>query len=132
MHIMMRGLLICVVILFMHGNGWSVEMPWEKDGVTKGEAKRTFAQLPETDRQAVLDCICKCNSTANLSLVRVYYTTAPSDASPACSDTQQGPCVNQGNGCWRHFPPVNGNCMTQCAARYDLDTVPNEMLNAGR
>lgn len=39
MQSMMRGLLMCAVILFMHGNGWSLEMPWEKEAVTKDAVK---------------------------------------------------------------------------------------------
>jgi hypothetical protein len=90
----------------------------------KGQPAKPAAEvagLTAEVRQAVLDCICDCSSTANKSMVGVYYDPKPVDASPSCADPSNGPCVNRGYGCWRHKPSSGGDCVEGC---YRKNKVP--------
>lgn len=83
-----------------------------------------LAALPEKQRQDVLDCLCSCGSTANQSMVAVYWNPAADDASPSCAKPAQGPCINKGYGCWRSQPASAGDCANRCAKAAGLGRVP--------
>lgn len=88
---------------------------------------RQFSELSPQEQQNVLNCLCRCNSTATSS-VSVYYETKPVSASPHCNDTANGPCVNQGFGCWRHVPQNTGSCAERCYKSSNVQSVPNNYM----
>ena len=90
---------------------------------------RSWAQLNEKERQGVLDCLCKCNSSATSS-VAVSYNPKASDASPHCAKMSNGPCINQGYGCWRHVPDGGSKCAQECYGKYSVTGAPDNMLKA--
>jgi hypothetical protein len=96
------------------------------------KAPRKFEEINEKDRQNVLDCLCQCSSTANQSVVGVAWDPKPRDASPDCSKASNGPCINQGFGCWRHFPVGTGECATKCYGKANVVSVPEATLNVGK
>jgi len=79
----------------------------------------------------VLDCLCRCNSSASSS-VAVGYNPKPSNASPSCAKLSNGPCINQGFGCWRHFPDGGSECAKGCYKRYNTTGAPASALNVGK
>ena len=85
----------------------------------------------EKERQGVLDCLGRCNSSASSS-VAVGYNPKPSDASPSCAKASNGPCINQGFGCWRHFPDGGSECAKGCYKRYNTTAAPASALNLGK
>jgi hypothetical protein len=93
---------------------------------------RKFEELNEKERQSALDCLCQRSSTANQSAAGVGYDLKPRDASPDCSKTSNGPCINQGFGCWRHFPAGSGECATKCYGKANVASVPEATLNLGK
>ena len=92
---------------------------------------KDWGALTEKERQSVLDCLCRCNSSASSS-VAVGYNPKPSDASPSCAKLSNGPCINQGFGCWRHFPDGGSECAKGCYKRYNTTGAPASVLNAGK
>ena len=92
---------------------------------------KDWGALTEKERQGVLDCLCRCNSSASSS-VAVGYNPKPSDASPSCAKLSNGPCINQGFGCWRHFPDGGSECAKGCYKRYNTTGAPASVLNAGK
>ncbi len=90
---------------------------------------RSWAQLNEKERQGVLDCLCRCNSSATSS-VAVSYNPKASDASPHCAKMSNGPCINQGFGCWRHVPDGASKCAQECYGKYSVTGAPDSMLKA--
>lgn len=92
---------------------------------------KAWEALTEKERQGVLDCLCRCNSSASSS-VAVGYNPKPSDASPSCAKLANGPCINQGFGCWRHFPDGGSECARGCYKRYNATGAPASALNAGK
>ena len=90
---------------------------------------RSWAQLNEKERQGVLDCLCRCNSSATSS-VAVSYNPKASDASPHCAKMSNGPCINQGFGCWRHVPDGGSKCAQECYGKYSVTGAPDSMLKA--
>jgi hypothetical protein len=92
---------------------------------------KAWEALTEKERQGVLDCLCRCNSSASSS-VAVGYNPKPSDASPSCAKASNGPCINQGFGCWRHFPDGGSECAKGCYKRYNATGAPASALNAGK
>ncbi len=105
--------------------------PTPKPTPTPPPRVRQFSELTQEEQKAVLDCLCRCNSTATSS-VAVYYDAKPDNASPACSDTSNGPCVNKGFGCWRHVPVNTGQCAEGCYKRSNVQGVPANLMNAGK
>ena len=103
--------------------------PEKKD--TPPPPPKAWEALTEQERQGVLDCLCRCNSTATSS-VAVGYNPKPSDASPSCAKLANGPCINQGFGCWRHFPDGGSECAKGCYKRYNTTGAPAGVLNAGK
>ena len=93
---------------------------------------KAWEALTEKERQNVLDCLCVCNSTANTSIVGVAYDPKPSNASPHCAKASNGPCINQGYGCWRHFPDGGSECAKKCYTRYNATGAPGTVLNVGK
>ena len=93
---------------------------------------KAWEALTEKERQNVLDCLCVCNSTANTSIVGVAYDPKPSNASPHCAKAANGPCINQGYGCWRHFPDGGSECAKKCYTRYNTTGAPGTVLNVGK
>jgi hypothetical protein len=93
---------------------------------------RPFDQLNDKEKENVLTCLCKCNSTANQSIVSVYWDPKPLNASPHCFDAGNGPCVNQGFGCWRHYPEGGSDCAKNCTKRAGVISVPDGELNKGK
>ncbi len=89
---------------------------------------RQFNELNKDEQQKVLDCLCRCNSTATSS-VAVYYDTKPDGASPSCMDLKNGPCVNKGFGCWRHVPVNTGGCAERCYKNANVQGVPSSLMN---
>ena len=81
------------------------------------------ALTPERQK-ALLDCLCKCGSDANLSMVSVSWNPKPDNHSPGCADTSGGPCINKGYGCWRTSPASGGQCADACARKAGLRSVP--------
>jgi len=101
----------------------------------QGQAKplRKFEELNEKERQNLLDCLCKASSTANQSIVGVSYDPKPRDSSPHCAQASNGPCVNQGYGCWRHFPDGGGKGAQDCYQRAGMTgAAPTPILVAGK
>lgn len=92
---------------------------------------RSWSQLNDKERQGVLDCLCRCNSSATSS-VAVSYDPKPSDGSPHCANMANGPCINQGFGCWRHVPEGGGKCAQECYGKYSVTGAPDSMLKAGK
>lgn len=92
---------------------------------------KDWGALTEKERQNVLDCLCRCNSSATSS-VAVGYNPKPSDASPSCAKLSNGPCINQGFGCWRHFPDGGSECARGCYKRYNTTAAPASALNTGK
>ena len=92
---------------------------------------KAWEALTEKERQGVLDCLCRCNSSATSS-VAVGYDPKPSNASPSCAKAANGPCINQGFGCWRHFPDGGTDCAKGCYKRYNATGAPAGVLNAGK
>lgn len=92
---------------------------------------KDWGALTEKERQGVLDCLCRCNSSASSS-VAVGYNPKPSDASPSCAKASNGPCINQGFGCWRHFPDGGSECAKGCYKRYNTTAAPASALNLGK
>ncbi|MFQ3574357.1 MAG: hypothetical protein SNJ53_06980, partial [Thermodesulfovibrionales bacterium] len=90
---------------------------------------RQFSELSKDEQKEVLNCLCRCNSTATSS-VSVYYEPKPVNASPDCAETKNGPCVNQGFGCWRHVPQNTGQCAERCYKSSNVQTVPSSYMNA--
>ncbi|MBK7551108.1 MAG: hypothetical protein IPI61_05245 [Syntrophaceae bacterium] len=92
---------------------------------------KDWGALTEKERQGVLDCLCRCNSSASSS-VAVGYNPKPSNASPSCAKLSNGPCINQGFGCWRHFPDGGSECAKGCYKRYNTTGAPASALNVGK
>jgi len=92
---------------------------------------KAWEALSDKERQGVLDCLCRCNSSASSS-VAVSYNPKPSDASPSCAKLANGPCINQGFGCWRHFPDGGSECARGCYKRYNTTGAPASALNLGK
>jgi hypothetical protein len=92
---------------------------------------RNWSQLNDKERQGVLDCLCRCNSSATSS-VAVSYDPKPSDGSPHCANMANGPCINQGFGCWRHVPEGGSKCAQECYGKYSVTGAPDSVLNAGK
>ncbi|MCX8027993.1 MAG: hypothetical protein N3A62_09105 [Thermodesulfovibrionales bacterium] len=90
---------------------------------------RQFSELSPQEQKEVLNCLCRCNSTATSS-VSVYYDTKPDNHSPSCSDLKNGPCVNKGFGCWRHVPQNTGQCAERCYKSHNVHSVPSSYMNA--
>ena len=93
---------------------------------------KKYEQLTDKERQNVLDCLCQCNTTAAPGVVATYYDPKPSNSSPHCAKTSNGPCINQGFGCWRHFPVNTGDCSKKCYGRYNVESVPDAAVNLGK
>jgi len=111
-----RGLLLAQII-----QSHKQHHPDQYDGIDVGAALRKGGKpgasknpVAEAVRASVLDCMCRCNSTPNMSVVGVSYDPKPRDASPSCQNPANGACVNQGYGCWRHVPPSSGECVDRC------------------
>lgn len=96
--------------------------------LTQTPRPKQFNELTKDEQQKVLDCLCRCNSTATSS-VAVYYETKPISASPSCNDPSNGPCVNQGFGCWRHVPQNTGSCAERCYKSANILSVPDSYMN---
>ncbi|MCX5813815.1 MAG: hypothetical protein NT178_14900 [Proteobacteria bacterium] len=103
----------------------------KKPDVPKPPPKK-YEQLTDKERQNVLDCLCQCNSTAVPGAVSTYYDPKPSNSSPHCAKTSNGPCINQGFGCWRHFPINTGDCSKKCYGKYNVESVPDAAVNLGK
>lgn len=85
---------------------------------------RQFNELTQDEQKRVLDCICRCSSSAKSS-VTVYYDPKPVNTSPNCSEPSNGPCVNQGFGCWRHVPKSSGKCEDDCYKSANTQSLPD-------
>jgi hypothetical protein len=107
--------------------------PLEKkpDAPSQPPPSRTFEQLSDKEKQGVLNCLCKCNSTGT-SAVSISYDPKPSNASPHCAQGSNGPCINQGFGCWRHVPDGGSKCAQDCYKSANVTGVPDSVLNAGK
>ena len=42
-----------------------------------------------------------------------------------CAKAANGPCINQGYGCWRHFPDGGSECAKKCYTRYNTTGAPS-------
>ncbi len=88
------------------------------------ELPASVAALPEQKQKDLLDCLCSCGSTANQSMVAVYWNPKPDGSSPSCAKPSEGPCMNKGYGCWRTQPAGSGECAERCTKRAGLGAVP--------
>jgi len=93
---------------------------------------KKYEQLTDKEKQNVLNCLCQCNTTAVPGVVSTFYDPKPRDTSPHCAKPSNGPCVNQGFGCWRHFPINTGDCAKRCYDRYNVGSVPDAAVNLGK
>ena len=59
-------------------------------------------------------------------------TRSPRTRRPSCAKAANGPCINQGFGCWRHFPDGGTDCAKGCYKRYNATGAPAGVLNAGK
>jgi len=103
-----------------------------KKPVDQKPPPKKYEQLTDKEKQNVLDCLCQCNTTAVPGAVSTYYDPKPSNSSPHCAKTSNGPCINQGFGCWRHFPVNTGDCSKKCYGRYNVESVPDAAVNLGK
>jgi phenylpyruvate tautomerase PptA (4-oxalocrotonate tautomerase family) len=92
---------------------------------------RRFEQLSDNEKQGVLNCLCRCNSTGT-SAVSISYNPKTSNASPNCAKSSNGPCINQGFGCWRHFPDGESKCAQGCYKSANVTGVPESVLKTGK
>jgi hypothetical protein len=91
---------------------------------------RAWGQLTKDEQQKALDCLCRCNSSATSS-VSVSYDPKPSNASPSCAKASNGPCINQGFGCWRHVPEGGSECAKNCYKQVNTTGAPDAVLKEG-
>ncbi|HAL92358.1 MAG TPA: hypothetical protein DCM68_04965 [Verrucomicrobia bacterium] len=86
---------------------------------------RRFADLPKTEVQALLNCLCSASLGANPWVAQGYNTTIPPDADPkkhSCGSLANGPCMAQGFGCWRSFIKWSNPGIADCLASFNLPT----------
>lgn len=104
--------------------------PTPKPTPSPSPKAREFGELTAEEQQKVLNCLCRCNSTA-ASHLSVYYDPKPDNHSPSCSDPNNGPCINKGFGCWRHYPETTGECAERCYKSNNVKSVPNTYIKGG-
>lgn len=98
---------------------------WETGGSSAssgGKPTTTAAATPPpsaTGTQSLWDCICRCNSSASSS-VSVSYDLKPRNTSPSCAKPENGQCVNQGFGCWRHKFDSSSACAKSCYKSHNV------------
>lgn len=92
-----------------------------KPTTTSSPATTAAATPPRssTGTQALWDCICRCNSSASSS-VSVSYDLKPRNSSPSCAKPENGQCVNQGFGCWRHKFDSSSACAKSCYKSHNV------------
>ena len=99
-----------------------------RDKLVKNAKKmptRRFTDMPKTEVQQLLDCLCSQSLGANPWVAQGYNTTIPPDADPkkhSCGSLNNGPCMAQGFGCWRSYIKWGNPGISDCLASFNLPT----------
>ena len=84
---------------------------------------RRFEDLPDTELQRLLSCLCSKSLGAASHVAQGYYPQA-SDASPHCKNLGNGPCMASGFGCWRSFIKWSNPGIADCLAQFNVADNP--------
>lgn len=88
----------------------------------KGPPRR-FQDLPNTEVQRLLDCLCSASLGAAMGVAQGYNTNIPPGSKGySCGDLGNGPCMASGFGCWRSFIRWSNPGIADCLASFNLPT----------
>ena len=84
---------------------------------------RRFQDLPKTEVQGLLDCLCSASLGAAMGVAQGYNTNIPPGSEGySCGDLGNGPCMASGFGCWRSFIRWGNPGISDCLAAFNLPT----------